>query len=374
MKNKSHSKLKAIFRTLHLWLGLATGLIVFIVAITGCIFVFHDEIKDLTYDWRKLTPENKSFVSPSKLFNKAEQLYPGTQSDLVVYHGKERPALVYKLIDGVPHNIYFNPYSGEFIHLERIETEFFKVIESLHMYLLLPEAFGRQIVGISTLIFLFMLISGLVLWYPKNWKKGIKNFKIKWNARWRRINYDWHKTTGLYICALAFIIALTGLSFSYEWMHSAFYTVGNLGEKPSSDTYVSNFKSDTITDMALDQAFKQTHTILPKSGMLFIMKQAKDLPIISGAYPNSLEFHHQSNLYFHPETGVLLAQHLYTDKSSGLQLQEMNYGLHTGQYFGTVGKIIAFIVSLFVAGLPVSGFIIWWGRTKKSKNRKLPKA
>jgi uncharacterized iron-regulated membrane protein len=48
-----------------------------------------------------------------------------------------------------------------------------------------------------------------------------------------------------------------------------------------------------------------------------------------------------------------------------MKLQEMTYGLHTGQYFGIIGKIIAFFGSLFVAMLPVSGFMLWWGRRYK---------
>jgi uncharacterized iron-regulated membrane protein len=44
----------------------------------------------------------------------------------------------------------------------------------------------------------------------------------------------------------------------------------------------------------------------------------------------------------------------------------MNYGLHTGQYFGLLGKFISFFTSSFVAGLPVSGFLIWWGKRNKN--------
>ncbi|MDY0780900.1 PepSY-associated TM helix domain-containing protein [Tenacibaculum sp. IB213877] len=369
-KNKKKNSFKKWIGKIHLWLGLISGIIVFIVAITGTIFVFHDEIRDATQSWRKITPENTSFVLPSKLIDLAKQRFPDTNANMVVYQNNSRPAHIYVEIDNVPHNIYFNPYSGEITHLQNLNTDFFLIIEKIHMHLLLPPEIGKQVVGISTLIFIVMLITGIILWWPKKWKNSSMNFKIKWKAKWRRVNYDWHRTIGLYNFILALIIAVTGLSFSYEWIHDSFYLIGNLGQEYPKDTpttMIKSLKSETSIN-AIDLAFMKTRETLPQSGMYFVWNQGEELPIITGAYPNSLEFHHQSNFYFHPQTGEILDNHFYEDKSPGLKLQEMNYGLHTGQYFGFIGKLIAFLISLFVASLPITGFLIWRGR-KVKKNK-----
>jgi len=45
----------------------------------------------------------------------------------------------------------------------------------------------------------------------------------------------------------------------------------------------------------------------------------------------------------------------------------MNYDIHIGAVLGLPGKIMAFVASLIAASLPITGFIIWWGRKKKSK-------
>jgi uncharacterized iron-regulated membrane protein len=369
-KSKNKNKLKKWIVKIHLWLGLTSGIIVFIVAITGTIFVFHDEVRDLTQSWRKITPEDKPFVLPSKLLDSVKQRFPGTDANMVVYQNNDRPAHIYVEIDNVPHNVYFNPYSGEITHLQNLDTDFFLIIEKIHMYLLLPPEIGKQVVGISTIIFIVMLITGIILWWPKKWKNSSMNFKIKWNARWRRVNYDWHRVTGFYSFLLALIIAITGLSFSYEWMHDSLYVLGNFGKEHPEDEVISTIEEPvtTLKSNAIDIAFSETVKNLPNSGMYFVWNQGEELPIVTGAYPNSLEFHHQSNFYFHPKNGELLENHFYKDKSTGLKLQEMNYGLHTGQYFGLTGKIIAFIISLFVASLPISGFFIWWGRRVKKSN------
>lgn len=363
---------KKKIRFLHKWLGLTSGLIVFIVSITGCIYCFHDEIKDLTREYRWVEVQEKPYILASELQQKAKKLYPEATTDMVIFYGKDRPAIVYSSIKDVPHNIFFNPYSGEHLHTENLKEDFFVIVEELHMYLWLPPEIGKQIVGISTIIFVLMVISGIVLWWPKK-KKDLKNrIKIKWNAKWRRVNYDWHNVTGFYISIIAIIIAITGLSFSYEWMHDAMYVAGNLGKnypeeqvKPVIDTTVSSTITSKPIDIALATAFKSK----PQDKMFFVWDLGEKEAIITGSYPEALEFHHQSNLYFHPKTGALLKENFYENKSAGMQFQEMNYGLHTGQFFGLAGKIIAFIASLLAAALPVTGFVIFWGRRNKKPKK-----
>lgn len=369
-KKRKNNILKIWAGHLHLWLGMLTGIIVFIVAVTGCIFVFHDEIRDLTQDWRKVTPRDTAFIPPSLLIKKVKENFPGAEVDMVVYQDRERPARIFTLIKNVPHDIYFDPYTGEQVHKQNLENDFFLIIEDLHMHLLLPESVGKQVVGISTIIFILMLVTGIILWWPKHQKNFRDNLKVKWKARWRRINYDWHRTTGFYISFLALFMAITGLSFSYEWMHDGFYKIGNLGREHPEDEIVLIIEEEEPTSKnPLDKAMAQTFSLIPSGGMYFVWDQGAHAPIVTGAYPDALEFDHQSNFYFHPQTGELLQKHFYSEKSNGLKLQEMSYGLHTGQYFGLTGKIIAFFGSLFVAGLPVSGFMVWWGRKYKSSKK-----
>ncbi|RDI10273.1 PepSY-associated TM helix domain-containing protein [Flavobacterium sp. AG291] len=375
-KNKPKKKktLKQWIGKIHLWLGLSSGLIVFIVSITGCIFCFHDEIKDLTRDWRKVEAVNAPYLMPSVLQAKTKALYPNATADMVVYNGSDRSALVYSTEAGEAYNVYFNPYSGKFLHREKTSDDFFLFIEDLHMHLLLPEAIGKQVVGIATIIFIIMLLSGIVLWWPKKKTDLKKRLKIKWDAKWRRVNYDWHNVTGFYVALIALTIALTGLTFSYEWMHKTMYFVGNMGndypeEKATVtvDTLLETSKSVIPVDIAYTTARKAR----PEDQMCFVWQQDHKSAIITGSYPESLDFDHQSNMFFHPATGELLKQQLYDQKSAGMQLQEMNYGLHTGQYFNLPGKIIAFIASLIAAALPVSGVVIWIGRNNKKSKTKI---
>ncbi|MCL6217843.1 PepSY-associated TM helix domain-containing protein [Zunongwangia pacifica] len=368
------SAFKTIIHQIHLCLGLASGIVVFIVAITGCIFTFHDELKDAFYDYRFVVPQDSAFIAPSFLLKKANNFQPDVETSMVVYNGDTRPATVSITENGTNFLLNFDPYTGKLIKKVNLDTEFFSIIEELHMYLLLPQHIGKQIVGISTVIFLVLLLSGIVLWWPKKIKYLKQRLSVKWHARWRRINYDWHNVTGFYTSVIAVILAITGLTFVYKPVHDAFYLVANLGERYESDFFTSVLKKPAenkqYQQKAIDLAFQQTRKLQPNSGMYFVWKQDDSSPIITGAYPKSLHFDHQSNYQFHPKTGELLYQSGYSSKSAGLQLQEMMYGLHTGQYFRLWGKIIAFLCSLFVAALPITGFYIWYGRKFKKPKRK----
>ncbi|AWH84128.1 peptidase [Flavobacterium album] len=369
---------KKKIRFIHKWLGLTSGLIVFIVSITGCIFCFHDEIKDMTRDWRTVPVEAKPYIAPSVLQKKARELYPDVVQSMVIYGGEARPAFVYGVKDEDGYFIYFNPYSGKFLHAENLEEDFFHIVEHIHLYLLLPPEIGKHIVGVATIIFIFLLITGIIQWWPKKRKHLKDRLLVKWSAKWRRVNYDWHNISGFYIALVALVIAATGLTFTYEWMGDAMYYGGNLGRdfpeeraEPVIDTTLSQKDPHAV----MDKAFGQTLKLAPTKGMYFIWDRGPKATMLAGSYPNALEYHHQSNLYFHPATGVLVKQQMYGDKSPGMKLKEMNYGLHTGQYFGLTGKIIAFIASLVAAALPVTGFVIWWGRrNKKGGNQKTKKA
>ena len=362
---------KTKIRFIHKWLGLISGLIVFIVSITGCIFCFHDEIKDITRkEWRLVEPQNQPFVMPSVLQQKAKEILPDYKQSMVSFYGKNRSAIVYTYSDTGNLYLYFNPYTGKYLKTENPETDFFIIVEYIHLYLLLPDYIGKHIIGGATIIFILLLISGMIQWWPKRRSDIKRSFTVKWSAKWRRVNYDWHNTSGFYIAAIALILAVTGLTFTYEWVGDGIYKTFNFGGDKAIETKTpvidtTQFKSNSLT--AVDHAFIQTIKLQPKAEMIFVtFPQQKGDIINTGVYPHTLRYDHQSNYYFHPLDGKLIQRQHFDQKSLGLQVVEMNYGIHTGQILDLPGKIIAFIASLLAAALPVTGFVIWYGRRNKS--------
>jgi uncharacterized iron-regulated membrane protein len=363
---------------LHRWLGFISGLVVFIVSITGCIFCFQDEIQDAVHAWRKVTPVERSYLAPSILEKIALNKFPGATSNYMYYFGADRPAMIIANVPKVGFtDIYLNPYTGQFLHTEGVKENFFTVVEYIHLYLLLPDKIGSMIVGISAITFVFIMVMGIILWWPKRKSDRKRSFTIKWNGRWRRVNYDLHNVLGFYAAAIGIILAITGIAIDFDWMDKGIYKAANLGKTYANETAV--FKSDSLFKASInaqpivDQAFLSAKRQSPKAEMFLIYDDADTKAATIGitAYAQSLHYGNNDSYTFDKYSGKMLHRLPNTQKSLGLKLNELNYDIHVGQALGLFGKIMAFLASLICASLPVTGFIIWWGKRNKSKSKKI---
>ncbi|WP_448702260.1 PepSY-associated TM helix domain-containing protein [Mucilaginibacter sp. AW1-3] len=358
----------------HRWLGFIAGLVVFIVSITGCIFCFQDEIQDALYSYRKVEQQSKPYLAPSVLKQITLKQHPGYTANYIYYYGKDRPAAVIINSKNSFEYVYLNPYSGAITHTENPLRNFFTIVEYIHLYLLLPPGIGTPIVGISVIIFVVMMITGIILWWPKRKTDRKRAFTIKWNGRWRRVNYDLHNVLGFYATSIAVILAISGLSIAFDWMRDSIYTTANLGDKYPAEkaTFKSDtlFKGNTLQPVA-DMAFAFAQKRSANAEMFLVYDPTENAGTIGiTAYAKSLHFYHSDGYTFDKHTGKLLQYLSHEQKSPGMKMNDMNYDIHVGQVLGLTGKIIAFTASLICASLPVTGFVIWLGKRNKKRYKK----
>ncbi len=226
---------------LHRWLGLLSGLVVFLVSITGCLWVFHEELSVVFYPTAHDAPAVGSAewaYRPSQLKTLAEREWPGCVAEGV--HYEKGYAVTVDVEKGEDHgHIYIHPTSGEILatefhhpHTEKRTFNFFAFVLKGHLYLWLPPAIGEPIVNYGTIVFVLLLVSGIILWWPRN-ASGVKQrFQFDWrkNTRWKRKNYDLHNILGFYATLVAFIIAVTGLVIGLPWMARGIYWLTTGGE------------------------------------------------------------------------------------------------------------------------------------------------
>ncbi|HEX8326930.1 MAG TPA: PepSY-associated TM helix domain-containing protein [Hymenobacter sp.] len=359
----------------HLWLGLASGLVVFIVSLTGAIFTFQDEIRDLTEPWRKVEARASAPLLPSRLQAAALAKHPGVEkaATWVTYFGPERSATVFFTDPvGVPTQVYLNPYTGQVLKAQDLRWHFFSIVQAIHMTLLLPEAVAKWVVGGSVIIFLLMLGTGLVLWWPKRKQECKQRFTVKWGARWRRVNYDLHNVLGFYVASIAGLLALTGLFMIFPVLLDSVMLAANGGRTYPQDTAVA--KIDTLQAVTAaaqplpDVIYRTVQRDSPGAEMMIIGPAGNGkAPAQCWAYQKTLHYYHRDEYAFHPVSGQLLMSQPHAAKSNGKKLGDMNYDIHTGLILGLGGKIVAFLASLISASLPVTGALLWWGRKQKSK-------
>ena len=371
--------LKKINAWLHLWLGLASGIIVFIVALTGCILVFEQEFESMTQPWLHAErPASAAYLPPSVIKEKVSPLFPGKEIDGIWYYGHGRSAKLSIQSDSL---IYVNPYTADVVGIVDHE-DFFHFILDGHTELWIEAKIGeikigQTIVGYATLIFFVLLMTGLVLWWPKKWNKSSrdKSFKIKWKAKFKRINYDLHNVLGFYSLLVALIITITGLSMSFAWMSKSVYWLASSGKSPAP--YV-NSSSDT-TKIVPGVMMKNVDLAFEK-GITEIGTYNKDAIIISfpetPADPISLctDMYNGSWRYVYLDQYTLKelpSTQVHIDKLNLADwIRRTNYALHVGAVGNLPTKILYFLASLICATLPVTGFYVWWARSRFGKPKK----
>ena len=367
--------LKKINAWLHLWLGLASGVVVIILGITGCILVFEQEIKSLTSSWLHVEKQpGQTVLAPSVLYQSVTEALPDKKIRSVWYHGENRTAQFSLNSDST---VYVNPYTAEVVAMVDHE-DFFHFIDEGHFHLWFPEEIGEHVVGWGTFIFFILLLTGIVLWWPKKWNKAGKDqsFKIKWKAKFKRVNYDLHNVLGFYSLILALLMAITALIMSFAWFSNGFYWLTGGAGKPSKRTEISITKSST--NSALQNADLIWHKVTKE-----IAQYNKDQIIVSfNEKPEDPIYActdmingYWRDLYFDPGNLTLMAnsnQKLQELKFAD-QIRKLNYALHVGAFGGITTKVMYFLASLICASLPITGFYIWWGKKKKG-SRKKPKS
>lgn len=385
---KKKSALRRFNDWAHLWLGLISGIVVLIVSLTGCIYVFQQDIKDAMEPWRFVEAQDQEFVPPSILLDTAQKYMPGKKGTGLTYSNEEGAAAVgFSSFENGKRSfsvVFMNPYTGEFLKKQQTigngEFDFFRFIIDGHRALWLPYSIGRPIVGVSTIIFVILLITGIIMWWPKNFKKSEmrKSFKIKWNGSFKRVNYDLHNVLGFYSLLLALIIGLTGLVWSFEWFSHSIYFVTSGGESqpehshPHSD--VANAGLINSSEVSpLDQAWYKTIALEPNAQGMYMTPHLEDeddaIEII--AYQD-LGSWYNHNTYFYDRYTLKPMRHhgdRFSEASFADQLSMMNYDIHIGTVLGLSGKILAFLVSLICASLPVTGFLVWLNKKKKAKKK-----
>ncbi|MFD1469974.1 PepSY-associated TM helix domain-containing protein [Hymenobacter caeli] len=368
--------LKKAVGQLHLWLGLASGLVVFVVSLTGAIYVFQDEIRDATEPWRwAAAPAAGAPLPPARLQAAVVARHPGAQPSWTAYYGPGRAATVaFADRAGAQYLAALNPYTGQVLHEQNLRRDFFTIVEAIHTSLLLPPPVGGWAVGVAIAIFLVLLGTGLVLWWPKRRHERLQRLRVKWGAPWRRRNYDLHQVVGFYVAAGAFVVALTGLFISFGAWQQAASTLANAGrhypleEIPPRPAPLA--AAGAPSQPLLDAVYRQVRQRSPTADMVLIGPVAGPRePVYCLAYQRALHYYHRDEFYFHPVSGRLLRALPHAGKSAGKKLGDLNYDLHTGQLLGLGGKIVALLVSLICASLPVTGTLLWWGRRHKARPR-----
>ena len=367
------SKLKKIARKLHLWLGLLSAIPVCIICLTGALYVFKDQIEDLTEPWRFVDASSQPFLLPSESMTIAGKKVNGFSASALTY-GEPTDAL---RIDGTDQEnrfitLWLNPYTGDVRKVIRSDANafnFFRFILDGHRRLWLPVEIGRPLVGSCVLLFAFALITGIIMWWPKIWsRKALRRiFLVKWDAGSRRLTFDLHNVVGIYFAVILLIMAGTGLVWSFRWYSEGLYKLTGGEELKAYKLPASTILP--VSDRAVfpvDELYHRLRAAEPEAKEFYMVmpKEETDVCRVSVVHKRD-SYYRTDNLFFDRYTLEELEGEgpyagRYQEATTADRIRRMNLEIHDGRIAGLSGKIIVFLAALVGASLPVTGWILWW--------------
>lgn len=399
--------MRKIFRNIHLWLSVPFGILITLICFSGAALVFEKEVMELCH--RELYFVKKVEAAPlpmEQLMTKVAATLPDSVSVTGVNISSD-PERAYQVTLSKPRraSTYVDQYTGEIMgKYER--APFFNFMFRMHRWLLDSMKqdggifWGKMIVGTSTLMFVFVLISGIVVWWPRT-RKALKNsLKIVANKGWRRFWYDLHVAGGMYALVFLLAMALTGLTWSFQWYRTGFYKTfgvevqpsmghgnaaanattkggkqekspegrsgrhGNRGEKPEGRGEHSESREGRKRSPYTNwqQVYEQLAEANPDYKLISVSDGSASV-----ALPRFGNQRGTDRYKFNPRNGEITETTLYKDLDNSGKIRGWIYSVHVGSWGGMLTRILTFIAALVGASLPLTGYYLWIRRLMKRK-------
>lgn len=209
---------KALFQV-HLWIGIAIGLYIVLLSVTGSALVFRREM-DAAFRPQAppLTASTQTkLLSKEALTQVALAAYPGATVENV--GGPQRRTALIRVSferNGEKFERDFNGLTGEDLGEPfPWKAEALLTLADLHDDLLmLEDRRGRFWNGVGSILVTLLCITGFFIWWPgtKGWRRAMW---VKWDASWPRFNFDAHSALGFWFFAIVFIWAVSGIYLSF---------------------------------------------------------------------------------------------------------------------------------------------------------------
>jgi len=351
--------LRDLARKLHLWLGLTTGLVITVVCGTGAILAFETEIVHGSHPgYYRVETQGAQVPLQRALDSLAAALPDAKLTGILVQND---PRATWEFNYGSAGRAYVDPYTGQVIATGVRRPAFFSTTQELHRWLLAPGV-GRAIVGACTIAFVFILLFGLVLWWPK--AKGALKARINPFAVFskhgggRRKLHDLHVSLGIWLLVPLLVMSLTGLPEGYQWATRFLYVVTNSPDQPPAPTSTSD---TTLATLGAGQALRLGSQALGDAKQWTLRLPARPTAAISVVAVPHDGWHDRvvDQVYLDRVTGEQLRLDRWEDLAPGFRARRSIYPWHFGTIWGLPSKVVAFLACLLGATFPLTGFLMY---------------
>ncbi len=381
---------RAIWRW-HFYAGLIVLPVMVLIAMTGALYLFKDEINDILYgDFRRVEPGVAAPLAPSDMIARALEAHPGTLKAYAPPAARDRAAQV-KIAgeDGVKDVIFVNPYTGAILG-DLWDGGFagsppMWVVRKLHS-LEYVGWLGNRIVEAVAGWAILLVATGVYLWWPRGRAVGVlRPRRTRGRPFWR----DLHAVTGIYTAVFIVFLALTGLPWSGIW-GKQFYDLSYAMGLGMPDGYWDTYPTSTVPvgealehapwiienqPMPVSEAVSRPAGVVPAGvdavvgtveamgihpGYVLAMPSGPEGVFTASVYPDDVS--QERIIHLDQYTGQVLFDMGFADLGALGRAAEWSISVHMGQEFGLINQIVLLLACLAVVLLAVSAVVMWWKR------------
>ena len=368
------SKIKVALLQVHSIAGLVLALLLSLIALTGAIMSFEDEIVDrLNAGIMQVAPGTTPALLPDELVSRLNAV-PQAGKVAAITLSNDPSAAVYVRFardeqGGRPSSLFVDPYDGSVLGVPRGE-DFFATVRRLHRWLLIPgnaKGWGRQVTGIAAIGLIVMLVSGLVLRWPR--RAGSVKTWLKPNLALsgRGLHRSLHAVIGTWVLPVYLVMTITGLWYSFDWYKDG---VAWLLARP----HVAAAKQPRAPGRAeLGQfvGFDRAWATLQHEDSGGFAKAQLTLPAGPGTVMRIRSWPKDSTLEsvrdeFRVDavSGQIISAERYADKTLGEKTIAGVLDIHRGAVLGWPGKLAFMIAAALMPLFAVTGLLLYLSRRK----------
>lgn len=378
-------KLRKLIFWCHLPVGVTAGVVILVMCVTGVLLSFERQITSWadTQGYRSAPPNAETQHLPVEtLIAKARETRGNNPSSITLKADPSAPA---EIGFGRETTLFVNPYTGVVLGegSQKART-FFRVVTDWHRWLGAKgdnRNVARAITGACNLGFLFLVLSGFYLWWPRSWsRKALRN--VTWFRRGlpsKARDFNWHNTIGFWSAGPLFIVVLSAVVISYAWAGNLVYRI--VGEtppapranQPAPPPGPANESQPGLgsLDAAWQRAERQVNNW---KSITMQVPSAANAPFAFNIERGTAgQPQKRGQLVLDRATSDVVRWEPFSSYTRGRQLRSILRFAHTGEVVGVPGQTIAALVSLGGAFLVFTGlalairrFFAWLARRRKN--------
>jgi uncharacterized iron-regulated membrane protein len=359
---------KALFWS-HLAVGLAAGVTILIMCVTGVLMTYERQIQSFINRAGLQSHPPTPGSQPLPLENLIARVRTAKGIDpefVTVFAGHQHPVEVY--LNRENGSIYADAYTGAIIGAPSSATaRFFREVRAWHRWLAVRgsnRSRFRALIDASNLIFLFLTVFGLYLWMPRQWTwrhlRAVLLFRPGTSGRAR--DFNWHNAIGFWSAIPLVVIIWTGVAMSYPWAKRLTYrAAGTPIQRRAEAESASEGQADISEPVPSDARFSGLDPLLDRAkrqvpGWKAIALEIPDTPTGPVDFTIDMSGYDAVGKSADLEldrSGTVLSFHALGSNGASAK-SFIRYG-HTGELWGVPGQTVAGLAS--VGGI----FLVWTG-------------